>query len=35
MLKRTLFDQTKQDRMRIFEDVHSFKAMYNTKTNKQ
>ena len=29
-LKRTLFTQTKQDRMRIFEEI-LFKTMYNTK----
>ena len=32
-LKRTVFNQTKQDRMRIFEEILFFKATYNAKTN--
>ena len=32
-LKRTLFNRTKQDRKRIFEQILFFKAIYNTKTN--
>ena len=30
-----LFNQTKQDRMRIFEELLFFKGTYNTKANKQ
>ena len=30
-LKRTLFNQTKQDRMRIFEEILFFKAANSTK----
>ena len=33
-LKRTLFNQRKQDRMGIFEEILFFKATNNTKTNK-
>ena len=33
-LKRTLFNQTKRDRMPIFEEILFFKATYSTKTNK-
>ena len=33
-LKRTIFNQTKRDRMRIFEEILFFKATDNTKTNK-
>ena len=32
-LKRMLFNQTKQDNIRIFEEILFFKATYNTKTN--
>ena len=33
---KTLFNQTKQDRVRIFEEILYFKATsYNTKTSKQ
>ena len=34
MLKRMLFNQTKEDRMQIFEEILFFKATYSTKTNK-
>ena len=33
-LNRTLFNETKQDRMQIFKAILFFKAMNNTKTNK-
>ena len=34
-LNRTLFNQTKQDRLEIFERILFLKATNNTKTNKQ
>ena len=34
MLRRTLFNQTKPDRIRFFDEMLFFKAAYYTKTNK-